>query len=262
MSQNQSFTAWAGQQPAPAGFNPAGAPAAPAPQWGPPATPPGFVPQQPAPMQAPPAPAPAQAWGSPVPGAAAVPPPNQNLPSGGSVFGAGAFAGAAPMSEQKDCQDGDYIFKIVKTEQFRTREGQPMLRILTTVAHVIAGTQPLNSEVTDSIFYGQAGSDAFRYGMADTLSLAQHALGCRSDHELKAKLQAAAPAATDGPGQAPGTGAWATFADAMQDANQPLSQHFPPNPLAGMFYRAQVAHVPSKKKPGKFNTNFSRMLAQ
>ncbi len=174
-------------------------------------------------------------------------------PSGGNVFGAGAFAGAAPVSEQKDCQDGDYVFQIVKTEQFKTREGQPMLRILSKVAHVYAGSQPVGSEVTDSIYYGQMGSDAFKYGMADLLNLATYALGCRSDHELKAKLQASVPAGVDG---------WATFADAMQDANQALSQHFPPNPIAGMFYRAQVSHVPSKKKPGKFNTNFARMLAQ
>jgi hypothetical protein len=29
-----------------------------------------------------------------------------------------------------------------------------------------------------------------------------------------------------------------------------------------MYYRAQVSHVPSKKKAGKFNTNFNRMRAK
>ncbi len=252
---NQSFNAWSQQQPAPAGFAPQGAPpAAPPPAaWGPP-TAPAQAPAAP-PVQAPPV-----GYGPP-------PVAMQPLPSGGNVFGAGAFAGAAPVSEQKDCQDGDYVFQIIKTEQFKTRESMPMLRILTTVAHVYAGTQPLGSEVTDSIYFGVMGSDSFKYGMSDMLALAQHALSCRSDHELKAKLQAAAPQAVDGPGQPPGTGAWASFADAMQDANQQLSPHFGPNPLKGLYYRAQVRHEASTKKTQrngspKIYTNFDRALAQ
>lgn len=235
---NQSFNQWAVQQPTPAGFNPTGALPA-GPPVGPPPAAQGWG-QAPA---APPA-------GPPVGyGAPPVAPP----PVAGNVFGAGAFAGAAPVSEQKDCQDGDYVFQVIKTEQFRTREGQPMLRIVSKVAHVIGGTQPLESEVTDSIFYGQPGSDSFRYGMADLLALAQYCLECNSDHELRAKLAATQPTAPD---------AWAALADAMQDSNQVSNPFFGPNPLKGMYYRAQVSHVPSKKKAGKFNTNFNRMRAK
>lgn len=252
---NQGFNAWAAQQPAPQGFVPPGAA---------PAGPPLFTPQGQSTLAGPPmgpptgpapAPAPAQGWGQ----APAGPPVGYGAPAAlpaqppGNAFGAGAFAGAAPVSEQKDCQDGDYIFELAKTEQFKTREGQPMLRIVSRVAHVIAGTQPLGSEVTDSIFYGQPGSDSFRYGMADLLELAQHCLECNSDHELRSKLAATQPSAPD---------AWAALADAMQDANQVANPFFPPNPLKGMYYRAQVSHVPSKKKPGKFNTNYNRMRAK
>lgn len=252
---NQGFNQWAAQQPAPAGFNPGAAPA------GPPMGPPVGAPAAQGWGQAPAGPPPGYQGTSQVPGPHGFGAPGGNgghpgaLPAQppGNAFGAGAFAGAAPVSEQKDCQDGDYIFEIIKTEQFKTREGQPMLRIVSKVAHVIAGTQPKDSEVTDSIFYGQPGSDAFRYGMADLLGLAQHALECNSDYELKSKLAAAQPSAPD---------AWAALADAMQDANQVANPFFGPNPLKGMYYRAQVSHVPSKKKAGKFNTNFNRMRAK
>lgn len=233
MTTNQSFNAWAGQQQAPVGFAPAApvgftpptAPAQPAPVGPPMGPPPGYAP---APAQAPAA------------------------PSGGNVFGAGAFAGAAPVSDRKDCQDGDYVFQVIKTEQYRTREGKPMFRILAKIAHVYGGSQPLGSEVTDSIYFGFPGADAFKYGMADLLFLSAYCLGCASDHELKAKLQTAAPQAPD---------AWAAFADALQDPNQVANQFFGPNPLAGTFYRAQVSHTPHKSKPGKMNMNVNRMLA-
>ncbi len=235
---NQGFNAWAAAQPAPAGF------AAPTPGQGfvPPAGPPvgppvGFG-------------APAQPNVSTPAGYAPAP---AAQPTGGNVFGAGAFAGAAPVSDRKDCQVGDYVFQIVKTEQFRTRQGKPMFRILAKVAHVISGSQPVESEVTDSIFFGFPGEDAFKYGMADLLGLAQACLECNSDHELKAKLKAAKPECPD---------PWAALADALQDPNQVANPFFGPNPLAGMYYRAQVSHTPSKKKPGEMNTNFRRMRAK
>jgi hypothetical protein len=215
-------------QPVPGGF---ATPAAAQQGWGaPPAAPP---PQGPPPGYAPQAPAPQV--------------------SGGNVFGAGAFAGAAPVSDRKDCQDGDYVFQIIKTEQYRTREGKPMFRILCKIAHVFSGTQPVGSEVTDSIYFGFPGADAFKYGMADMLFLAAYALGCASDHELRAKLQAWKSECPD---------AWAALADAMQDPNQVANPFFGPNPLAGMFYRAQVQHTPHKTKPGKFNMNVTRLLAK
>lgn len=196
------------------------------------------------------APAPAaQGFAAPAPQAPA-------QPTGGNVFGAGAFAGAAPVSERKECQPGDYVFQITKTEQFRTRKGEPMLRIVATVAHVNAGSQPVGSEVTDTIYYGYPGSDSFRYGIADTLLLAQHCLECNTDHELKAKLIAAKPAA--GSGEI----AFDALANAMQDPHQVSNPHFGPNPLAGMYYRAQVSLTPNKKKPGEFHTNFNRMRAK
>ena len=228
---NQSFNQFAGQ--APAGFVPPGA-APVASGWGaPPVGPPAGPPA--APMMAP------VGFGAP---AAA--------PTGGSVFGAGAFAGAAPVSDRKDCQEGDYVFEIIKTEQFKSRAGAPMLRILAKVVHAYAGAQPVQSEVTDSIYLGFPGSDSFKYGCADMLELTQHALDCNSDHEVRAKLAAMFPGCPD---------AWAAWGDAMQDANQPLNQFVAPNPLKGKFYRARVSKVPNKKKPGETHTNFDRMRA-
>jgi len=173
-------------------------------------------------------------------------------PTGGNVFGAGAFAGAAPVSDRKDCQVGDYVFEIIKTEQFKARDGAPMFRILAKVAYAYEGSQPVNSEITDSIYFGYPGSDSFKYGCADLLELAQHAFQCNSDHELKAGLATMLPQCPD---------PWAALADACQDAHNQINQYVPPNPLKGKFYRARVTLTPNKKKAGQFHTNFDRMRA-
>ncbi len=265
---NQSFNQFAAQNPAnqfapqpQTGFAPQGAPTfgpppspapAPAPGYGPPqGPPPGYgPPTAPQPGYGP-APAPYGAPGMPAPTGYAPQAPAGAQQSAPLAFGAGAFAGAAPVSDKKECQPGDYLADITATEQIRDRKNVPMWKLSWTIAHVYQGAQPVGSECNTVQQMGDA--DQIKYAGAYMLEVAQAAFGCMSDHELRQGLAARAPQSSN---------AWADFADALQVKGQQVNASFGPNPLAGARIRILVTQEPGQgKHQGKIFTRIKPLPA-
>lgn len=211
--------------PAPWGAQPAAAPA-------PVAPPPGFAPQGWPGQSAAPV-APAQAFA----------PPPMAPHSATAAFGAGAFAGAQPMSGAKPCAQGDYILEIVETDTVTGMGGQGglMWRMKYKVAHVFSGAQPIGSEVTDA----QQGTTALqqKYVGEAMLDLSCAALNIPGPDALRQALAQQVPAGVDG---------WTEFSNALQKSGVPMSQYFPPNPLKGKYVRALVGQrTYTDKKTGQ-----------
>jgi hypothetical protein len=118
------------------------------------------------------------------------------------------------------------------------------------VIHLYEGTQPLGSEVTDAEFMND--DRQRQYAASTMLSVTTAAMGCQSHEQLKAGLDGCLPpdqvsAMRAAGNMAPG---WSEFADALQSPTTTMSQHFPPNPLAGKKVLGRVTLEAPVNKPG------------